>query len=99
MPSNLSREDVLGVAALARLELTDDEITLFTRQLADILGYAQEIQAIDTSDVPPMSHAGDAAILWREDEPTASLPREAALAHAPGAPRDAGVFRVPKVIG
>ncbi len=89
-------ETVDHVARLARLFLTDAERQLFARQLADILAYAESIQALDTSDVEPMSHALTAGG-FREDEVRASLPRERVLEMAPDA-KD-GLFRVPRVLG
>ena len=58
MPTTLTIADVERIAALAQLELTDEEKQLFTRQLADILHYAEQVQAIDTSGVPPTDHVG-----------------------------------------
>ncbi|MFI5177225.1 MAG: Asp-tRNA(Asn)/Glu-tRNA(Gln) amidotransferase subunit GatC [Vicinamibacterales bacterium] len=98
MASALTRDDVLRIARLAHLELSDAEVELFARQLAEILTYAEEVQRIDTHDVPPTSHALAADAVWREDAPVASLDREAALANAPDARREAGLFRVPKVL-
>lgn len=90
--------DVARVAALARLELTADETTLFTRQLTDILAYADAVQQVDTSGVPPTSHAGANVPVWREDVVLPSLERDRVLAGAPGASPRAGLFKVPKVI-
>jgi aspartyl-tRNA(Asn)/glutamyl-tRNA(Gln) amidotransferase subunit C len=98
MASKLTREEVLRVARLAHLELSDAEVDLFTGQLADILAYAGDVQQIDTTDVPPTSHALASGPMWREDEPTPCLDRDEALANAPDARREAGVFRVPKVL-
>jgi aspartyl-tRNA(Asn)/glutamyl-tRNA(Gln) amidotransferase subunit C len=110
--SSLTIADVERIAALAHLELTDDEKPLFTRQLADILDYAAQLQAVDTSGVPAMAHVNstpevrlkqdstaEAARGERPDEPQPSLPVEDALANAPDAAREAGLFRVPRVIG
>lgn len=96
--SALSREEVQRIAALARLELTSEEIGLFTRQLADILDYVAQIRALDTTGVPPTSHVMNQP-LDRPDEPRASLPREEALANAPEAARHGGMFKVPRVFG
>jgi len=95
----LTVADVERIAALALLELTDDEKQLFTRQLADILDYAQQVQAIDTSGVPATAHVHAGQRTERDDEPRASLPVEEAVANAPDANADAGLFRVPRVIG
>jgi aspartyl-tRNA(Asn)/glutamyl-tRNA(Gln) amidotransferase subunit C len=98
MSERLSTEDVLRIAELARLELTHDEVELFTRQLADILRYVEQIGALDTTGVPPTSHVMHRA-LERDDAPHRSLSREAALANAPDAASEAGLFKVPRVIG
>jgi len=95
----LSPQEVARVAALAHLDLTDDEVVLFGRQLADILGYVAEIQAVDTSGVLPTAHVLDRAPLDRADEPRATLPRDEALANAPEAAQASGLFKVPRVIG
>jgi aspartyl-tRNA(Asn)/glutamyl-tRNA(Gln) amidotransferase subunit C len=108
--STLTIADVERIAALAHLELTDEETQLFTRQLADILSYAEQLQAIDTTGVPATAHvnaadpsttlgAGRSAGVERPDEPRPSLSTEDALANAPDAAPDAGLFRVPRVIG
>jgi aspartyl-tRNA(Asn)/glutamyl-tRNA(Gln) amidotransferase subunit C len=98
MASRLTRAEVLRVATLARLELTDTEVDLFTGQLADILTYAGEIQRIDTTGVEPTSHALTTAAVWREDRPQASIDRDEILRGAPDAAPAAGLFKVPKVL-
>lgn len=95
----LTIADVERIAALAHLELTADEKLLFTRQLADILAYAQQVQAIDTSGVPATAHVHAGQRTEREDEPHESLSLRDALSNAPDAALDAGLFRVPRVIG
>jgi aspartyl-tRNA(Asn)/glutamyl-tRNA(Gln) amidotransferase subunit C len=99
MASHLTVADVERVAALAHLELTDDEKVVFTRQLADILSYAEQIQAIDTHDVPATAHVRIEEDAERADEPRPSLPVADALSNAPDGAPDAGLFRVPRVIG
>ena len=99
MSSPLTIADVERIAALAHLELTGEEKELFTRQLADILAYAEQLQAIDTSGVPATAHVHAGERSEREDEPHASLTIEEAVANAPDASREAGLFRVPRVIG
>lgn len=99
MSASLTQEEVARIAALAHLDLTEDEVTLFSRQLADILGYVAEIQAIDTSGVPPTAHVLGQAPLDRPDEARATLPRAEALANAPEAAVEAGLFKVPRAIG
>jgi aspartyl-tRNA(Asn)/glutamyl-tRNA(Gln) amidotransferase subunit C len=96
--SILTVADVERIAALAHLELTDEEKPLFTKQLADILAYAEQLQAVDTSGVPATAHVDAAQRRERDDEPRPSLSVDEALANAPDAARDAGLFRVPRVM-
>jgi aspartyl-tRNA(Asn)/glutamyl-tRNA(Gln) amidotransferase subunit C len=96
--SALSRPQVEAVAALANLELTDDELDLFARQLGDILHYVEQLQGIDTSGVPPTASVFTETV-DRADEPRPSLPRVEALQNAPDAHQEAGLFKVPRVIG
>jgi aspartyl-tRNA(Asn)/glutamyl-tRNA(Gln) amidotransferase subunit C len=91
-------EDVERIARLANLELTRDEKALFTRQLADILAYAEQVQAVDTTGVEATAHV-NAHGVERPDEPAPSLAVEDALANAPDSAPEAGLFRVPRVIG
>ena len=95
----LSLEEVDRIAALANLELTDEERRLFARQLAAILDYAQQVQKLDTSGVPATAHVHPDLHAEREDAGRPSLPVSDALANAPDAALDAGLFKVPRVIG
>lgn len=88
-------ETVDHVARLAHLSLTDDERRTFARQLDEILTYAESIQALDTAEVPPMSHAQTSEI-FREDAPKQGLLRAVVLEAAPDA--EDGLYRVPRVI-
>lgn len=98
MSTVLTRDQVVRIAELARLELTADELDLFTRQLGDILGYVEQIQRLDTTGVAPTSHVLNRP--WeREDTPGESLDLADALANAPDAAPEAGLFKVPRVIG
>jgi aspartyl-tRNA(Asn)/glutamyl-tRNA(Gln) amidotransferase subunit C len=99
MSSILTRADVDRIATLAHLELTDAEKDLFTRQIADILEYAKQVQAIDTSGVPATAHVHAGQRVERDDAPRPSLSRDEALANAPDGVPEAGLFRVPRVIG
>ena len=99
MPTTLTIADVERIAALAQLELTDEEKHLFTRQLAEILAYAEQVQGIDTSGVPATAHVNAAQRSERDDDPRPCLPVEEAIANAPDSEPDAGLFRVPRVIG
>ena len=98
MASTLTREEVVRIAELARLSLSESEITLFTTQLADILRYAEAIQHADTGGVPPTSHAIATGPMWRADEPGPCLERDEILRRAPAASIEAGLFKVPKVL-
>lgn len=97
MPTELTAADVEGIAALAQLELTADEIALFTTQLRQILEYAARLGEVDTSAVSATWHPGGGAPELRPDTGQPSLPREDALAAAPERGPD-GLFRVPQVI-
>ena len=99
MAAALTIADVERIAALSQLELTAEEKVLFTRQLADILAYAEQVQAIDTSGVPATAHVHAHESTERADEPRDSLPVAEALANAPDPASDVGLFRVPRVIG
>jgi aspartyl-tRNA(Asn)/glutamyl-tRNA(Gln) amidotransferase subunit C len=92
-------KDVERLARLARLALTPDEIALFSRQLADFLAYAEQVQQLDTGGIAPTSHAIGTPTALRDDEPMPCLSREVAVSQAPEAARTAGLFKVPRVIG
>ena len=103
MSSSFSADDVRRIAALAELTLSPDDVDHFASQLAAILAYAETVQGVDTTGVEPMSHplglemtsAGEPG---RADEIQPSVDRNAVLAGAPDAAREAGLFRVPRVI-
>jgi aspartyl-tRNA(Asn)/glutamyl-tRNA(Gln) amidotransferase subunit C len=99
MSTTLTVSDVERIAALAQLELTEEEKHLFARQLADILAYAEQVQAIDTSGVAATAHVLADQRAERADEPQPSLAVAEAIANAPDADADTGLFRVPRVIG
>ena len=90
----LSRDQVLHVARLARLELTDEEIERFGSELSKVLDYIETIEQLgDLADVPPTSHVVEVENVLRADEPRPSWPVEEVLASAPDAAL--GGFRVP----
>jgi aspartyl-tRNA(Asn)/glutamyl-tRNA(Gln) amidotransferase subunit C len=91
----ISREDVLHVAKLARLEIPEDQIEHVRAELGAILEAVGKVSELDLEGVEPTSHPLDLVNVWDEDEPRPSLPREDALANAPD-PAD-GAFRVPAV--
>ena len=99
MAEILTRADVERIAALARLELTAEEVALFAEQLTAILGYADEVQRVDTSGVPAASPTTPDATVFRDDLAVPCLPRDLALSQAPAADRGAGLLKVPRVLG
>ena len=91
----ITREDVLHVARLARLEIPEGEVDRVRDELGAILDAVGKVAELDLSGVEPTSHPLAVVNVWAEDDPRPSLPREAALANAPD-PVD-GAFRVPAV--
>ena len=91
--AGISRDEVLHVARLARLELTDDEVRKFQEQLSDILEAISKVSELDLSDVPPTAHPLEIANAWADDEPRPCLTADEAFANAPD--RDDGYFKVP----
>jgi aspartyl-tRNA(Asn)/glutamyl-tRNA(Gln) amidotransferase subunit C len=89
----ISREEVLHVAGLAWLALTDEEIERLTTELDAILDAVGVVSELDLADVPPTSHPLDLVNIWDEDVPHEPLRLEDALANAPDS--DDGLFRVP----
>ena len=89
----ISREILLHVAHLARLELREEELARLEVQLNDILAAVSKVAELDLADVPATSHPLDVVNVWGEDEPRPCLPVEDALANAPD--RDGDFFRVP----
>jgi aspartyl-tRNA(Asn)/glutamyl-tRNA(Gln) amidotransferase subunit C len=79
----IDREQVLHVARLARLELTDDEVQSMSRELSRVLDHIEKIGELELDDVQPTSHVIDVVNALRPDEPRPSLPRDVALANAP----------------
>jgi aspartyl-tRNA(Asn)/glutamyl-tRNA(Gln) amidotransferase subunit C len=92
-----SREDVLHVANLARLGLSDDEIDRYTAQLVSILDHVDAVRALDTSGLPPTAHPLALVNVVRPDEVAETLDRKEVLAQAPAA--EAGRFKVPPILG
>ena len=91
----ITRDEVLHVAKLARLALSDDEVAKFQEQLSAILEAVGKVSELDLDGVPPTSHPLDLVNVLAEDDPVPSLSREAVLANAPD-PED-GFFGVPPV--
>ena len=97
--ASFSRAQVEAIASLAQLELDESELDLYGRQLGDILEYVDQLQRIDTTGVPPTASVVSAHAADREDGVRPSLDRRDALVNAPDPAREAGLFRVPRVIG
>ncbi|HTA15591.1 MAG TPA: Asp-tRNA(Asn)/Glu-tRNA(Gln) amidotransferase subunit GatC [Solirubrobacteraceae bacterium] len=79
----IEREEVLHVARLARLQLSDAEIEPMARELSAVLDHIARIGELDLDDVPPTTHVAELTGRLRADEPYESLPRETVLAQAP----------------
>lgn len=96
MSERLSPDVVAHVAQLARLDLTDDELALYTRQLAAVLEHAADVEALDVGDVPPTAHPLSLVNVLRADVPRPCLDRDEVLAMAPAT--EDGRFRVPRIM-
>ncbi len=94
--ASLSAEDVRAIADLARLELSEDEVALYQRQISDILGYFQKLQELDTSQIDPTSSVLPLTNVMRADEAAEPLPVDEVVANAPDS--DGGQFRVRAVL-
>jgi aspartyl-tRNA(Asn)/glutamyl-tRNA(Gln) amidotransferase subunit C len=93
---SLSREDVLHIALLARLGLTEAEVEQLREQLSNILENFEILKQVDTSDVPPTSHSIPLQNVMRDDEVAPSMPPDQVLANAPR--KDGDFFRVKAVL-
>jgi len=92
----LSREEVLHIARLARVALTEAEITRMSEQLSNLLEHFEVLQKVDTAGVPPTAQSVTLQSVMREDKVTPSLPQEDVLANAPR--REGDCFRVRAVL-
>ena len=86
--SRISADDVRKVAKLARLDLADDKIATYTKQLEPILDYVSQLEAVDTTDVPPTTRAVEVVNVTREDGVTPTNVREDILNQAPQREQD-----------
>jgi len=89
----ITREEVLHVAKLASLELTDEEVERLTGELSAILEAVSKVSELDLADVPPTAHPLELVNAWGEDEPRPSLPLGDVFANAPA--REGDLFKVP----
>ena len=94
--TKISSEDVRKVAQLSRLELPEDQIEMYTLQLEKILAYVEQLQSIDTNNVPPTTRAVEVVNSFREDTVESSIEQEDILDQAPH--REGDFFRVPKIM-
>lgn len=95
-PQGISRDEVAHLAKLARLAVTDDELSTFSQQLDVILGAVARVGEVAAADIPPTSHVVPLTNVLRPDEVRPSLPRAAVLAAAPAA--EDYRFRVPRIL-
>jgi aspartyl-tRNA(Asn)/glutamyl-tRNA(Gln) amidotransferase subunit C len=92
----LSREEVLKIAHLARLRISDAEAAIYADQLARILELVEQMQAVNTDGIEPMAHPTDRPLRLRDDAVSEADQREKFLKLAPAS--EAGLYLVPKVI-
>ncbi len=93
----LTVKDVEHIASLAKISLTEEEKEMFSHQLTVILGYAAELQEVDTDDIPPTATVLPVRNVMRDDVPEPSLTHEEVLANAPDPVE--GFFRVKSILG
>jgi len=93
----ITDDEVIHVANLARLDMDDTALKKFSRQIGKVLEYIDTLNQLDTTGVPPTSHAISLVNAFREDDVKIHLKRDEALANAPE--KEDGAFVVPKVVG
>jgi aspartyl-tRNA(Asn)/glutamyl-tRNA(Gln) amidotransferase subunit C len=96
MKNIIDERQVKAVAKLSRLDLTDAEVEVFSRQLSAILEYVEKLNELDTTNVEPLAHCLPISNVFREDQIKESLGVEKTLANAPQ--RDGEFFKVPKIL-
>ncbi|WP_251554834.1 Asp-tRNA(Asn)/Glu-tRNA(Gln) amidotransferase subunit GatC [Neobacillus muris] len=95
--SRISTDQVKYVANLARLAITEEEAEMFTKQLDEMITFAEQLNELDTENVPPTYHVLDMKNVLRDDVPKPGLPREEVLKNAPD--HQDGQFKVPAILG
>jgi aspartyl-tRNA(Asn)/glutamyl-tRNA(Gln) amidotransferase subunit C len=93
----ITKDEVMYVAELARLDLDEASIEIYANQIGEVLEYVEALNQVNTENVPPTSHAIFLSNAFREDEPKTHLARDKVLSNAPE--KEDGNFIVPKVIG
>jgi aspartyl-tRNA(Asn)/glutamyl-tRNA(Gln) amidotransferase subunit C len=94
---SITRQDIEKVALLARLQLSDAEAATMSKELAQIVGYVDQLAEVDTEGVAPMAHAIELQNVFADDHVWESLPRDQALANAPH--HNSTGYLVPAVLG
>ncbi|MCC2250468.1 MAG: Asp-tRNA(Asn)/Glu-tRNA(Gln) amidotransferase subunit GatC [Bacillota bacterium] len=94
--ADISKDQVKHVAHLARLEVSEEEVEMFTEQLSSIITYAEQLNELDTSDVEPTTHVLDIKNVLRKDEPKKWITQEEAMKNAPD--QQDGQYRVPSIL-
>lgn len=97
MSKHIEAQEVLKVAGLAKLRLSEEEVQRFGEQLSQVVGYVDQLSTVDTSNVEPLDHVLDVTDALRDDTVISSLERESALSNAPK--KDDETFLVPPVLG
>ena len=93
---SLDKATVAKIARLARIKVPDEDLDALAGELSKILDWIEQLNEVDTADVPPMTHVAAMKPKWRQDEVTGAAPRDDVVANAPE-DRD-GFFTVPKVL-
>lgn len=96
MSNSLTEAEVLKVASLSRLKLSEAEVNTLGKQMGSVLKYIAMLDELDTDSIEPMAHAIEISNVFREDERQESLPREKALSNAPQT--DGNYFLVPAIL-
>lgn len=94
----LDRQEVVHLAELAKLSLTDEELDKFAQQLSDILDAAAHLNELDTDAISPTASVLPLMNVWRADVPQASLPHEEVMANAPETDSEKAFFKVKAVL-
>ena len=94
--SRITPNDVKKVAKLARLEITENQLEIYSDQLEKILNYVSDLEKIDTNNIPPTTRAVEVVNITREDTIQETNIREQILELAPQ--REGDFFRVPKIL-
>jgi aspartyl-tRNA(Asn)/glutamyl-tRNA(Gln) amidotransferase subunit C len=92
----LDKATVARIATLARIRVAEDELEPLAAELSGILGWIEQLMAVDTENVPPMTSVAEMTLPMRDDKVTDGNDRDAVIGNAPRAAR--GFFAVPKVV-